>query len=237
MRDRFQWRYSRRRGGASELHADSASLLDWHADAPPLKRELRVLEAVRPAVVLASTQADSCVDAARAAAAGVELSRRRSGGGAVLVGPGEVLWVDVVVPRGDPLWCDDISLSGRWLGQAWQGALGDAGFAGARVHSAALIHSEWSRLACFAGLAPGEVTFDGRKVVGISQRRTRRGALFQCAMLLRWEPARLLGVMALGEATRAAGVAALESRAGGLGQQAAGPVLEALVTRLKDCPA
>jgi hypothetical protein len=43
--------------------------------------------------------------------------------------------------------------------------------------------------------------------------------------------------MALGEATRAAGVAALESRAGGLGQQAAGPVLEALVTRLKDCPA
>ena len=44
---------------------------------------------------------------------------------------------------------------------------------------------------CFAGLGPGEVTVDGRKVVGISQRRTRAWARFQCAALGRWDPAAL----------------------------------------------
>ena len=41
---------------------------------------------------------------------------------------------------------------------------------------------------CFAGLGPGEVTVDGRKVVGISQRRTRAAARFQCVVLERWDP-------------------------------------------------
>jgi lipoate-protein ligase A len=45
----------------------------------------------------------------------------------------------------------------------------------------------WSRSVCFAGLGPGEVTVGGRKVVGISQRRRRDGALFQCAALLAWD--------------------------------------------------
>ena len=36
---------------------------------------------------------------------------------------------------------------------------------------------------------------DGRKVVGISQRRTRAGALFQCAALTRWNPAHTLALV------------------------------------------
>ena len=59
---------------------------------------------------------------------------------------------------------------------------------------------------CFAGIGPGEVTVDGRKVVGLAQRRTRAGALFQCAALLRWDPkemARLAGL----DAEAAAGLA------------------------------
>ena len=39
---------------------------------------------------------------------GVAVVRRRSGGGAVLLDPGGVVWVDVVVPRHDPRWDDDV---------------------------------------------------------------------------------------------------------------------------------
>lgn len=35
---------------------------------------------------------------------------------------------------------------------------------------------------CFAGVGAGEVLLDGRKVVGISQRRARDGARFQCVV-------------------------------------------------------
>jgi hypothetical protein len=51
---------------------------------------------------------------------------------------------------------------------------------------------------CFAGLGPGEVTVDGRKAVGIAQRRTRAGSLFQCAVPLRWDGARLARALVLG---------------------------------------
>lgn len=193
-----------------------------------------MLQALRPAVVLASTQEETCVDAGRASRAGVDVARRRSGGGAVLVGPGEVLWVDVVLPRGDPLWREDVSRSGLWLGGAWAAALRDIGFSGADVHRGAMVTSAWSPLVCFAGLAPGEVTLEGRKVVGVSQRRTRRGALFQCAALLRWRPGRLLGLMSLGEARRAAGARDLEGAALGLGEESADPLLDALLRRLGD---
>jgi lipoate-protein ligase A len=46
------------------------------------------------------------------------------------------------------------------------------------VHEGALLPSRFSRLVCFAGLGPGEVTLDGKKVVGLSQRRDRAGAWF-----------------------------------------------------------
>jgi hypothetical protein len=36
-----------------------------------------------------------------------------------------------------------------------------------------------SDLICFAGLGPGEVTWKGRKLVGISQRRVKQGGRFQ----------------------------------------------------------
>jgi lipoate-protein ligase A len=39
------------------------------------------------------------------------------------------------------------------------------------------------------------VTVAGRKVVGISQRRTRRAARFQCAAALAWDPAALVALL------------------------------------------
>ncbi|MEY2454843.1 MAG: lipoate---protein ligase [Acidimicrobiaceae bacterium] len=115
---------------------------------------------------------------------GIEVVRRRSGGGAVYVEPGGTLWVDVVVPRGDDLWDDDVGRATYWLGAAWAAAIGER----AVVHRGAMVRTEWSDLVCFAGLGPGEVTVDDRKVVGISQRRTRDAARFQCVTYERWEP-------------------------------------------------
>ena len=114
----------------------------------------------------------------------------------MLVRPGEVVWVDVLLPAGDPLWEDDVGRSFHWLGTAWVDALASLNVTGA-MHTGALVCTPWCRQVCFAGIGSGEVTVDGRKVVGLSQRRTRAGALFHCAALLRWDPAeivRLLGI-------------------------------------------
>jgi lipoate-protein ligase A len=172
-------------------------------------RAVRVCEVTGPALVLGSTQADEDVDAAAAARAGLEVVRRRSGGGAVLVEPGHLVWVDVVLPAGDPLWEVDVGRAFWWLGRAWAGALAAVGVTGAVVHRGGVVASPWSRLVCFAGLGPGEVTLAGRKVVGMAQRRTRHAALFQCAVPLHWDPARLLAVLALDPAERAAAAAHL----------------------------
>ncbi len=130
------------------------------------------LEASAPALVLGSTQP-------AVAGGGVDVVRRRSGGGAVLVGDGACTWLDLVIPRTSPLWADDVGAAMHWVGTCWAAALGDLGVA-TTVHRGALRHSEWSRAVCFAGLGPGEVVdAEGRKVVGVAQRRTRAGARFQ----------------------------------------------------------
>jgi lipoate-protein ligase A len=160
------WRVVHRRGSAAELHA-----LDLPGPAP-VGRELWVLEATAPAVVLGSAQR-------RLAGGGEATPVRSSGGGAVLVDPDRCLWVDVVIGRDDPLWHDDVGRSGLWLGRCWQVALATFDVAG-DVHEGPADRDELARAACFAGVGPGEVVAAGRKLVGISQRRTRSGARFQC---------------------------------------------------------
>lgn len=158
----------------------------------PGARAVAFVDVARPEVVLGSTQQVAPEIEARP-----DVRRRRSGGGAVWLAPGHQVWVDVAVPRGDPLWDDDVGRAFLWLGDVWVAALAAAGVAGAVRHGGPLVRSRWSPMACFAGLGPGEVTAGGRKVVGISQRRTRHVAVFQCAALLEWDGpalARLLGV-------------------------------------------
>lgn len=154
-------------------------------------RRISVLEATHPAVVLGSTQSDDVIDHRAAAATGVDVVRRRSGGGAVWVAPDDPIWVDVVIPRGDRLWTDDVGHAFGPIGQAWSAALEALGVGGTVVHEGAMVRTDWSDLVCFSGTGPGEVLRGGRKIVGISQRRTRAGARFQCAIPRRWEPERL----------------------------------------------
>lgn len=170
------WTVERRDGGAGSLFSDSGTAAS---------RIVRVLAVDRPALVLGSTQVASV-------RGGVEVVRRRSGGGAVLLRPGETLWVDVVVPAGDPLWSDDVGRSFWWLGEVW------ASVVGGDVHRGPLVRSAWSPAVCFAGVGPGEVLdAAGRKVVGMASRRTRSGALFQCAVPLVWDPAAYVELLGL----------------------------------------
>jgi lipoate-protein ligase A len=183
------WQVGDRRGPAAELHGlvptGGARVAEWY-------------EVTGPALVLGSAQRDDVVDRAACAAAGVDVVRRRSGGGVVLLVPGESLWLDVVVPRGDPLWDDDVARAMWWLGDVWCEALAALGVTGAEVHRGALVHTPWSRLVCFDGIGSGEVIAGERKAVGISQRRTRDWLRLQSSVHLAWRPELLVSLLAPG---------------------------------------
>ncbi len=183
------WHIERARGSAAAFHA--RPLPD------PARRVVWVHEVDRPAVVLGSAQPASVVDEVAADRAGVEVVRRRSGGGAVWVAPGHVLWVDLIVARGDPLWDDDVGRASWWVGELWVEALTAIGVEGATAHRGAMVRTPWSSLVCFAGVGPGEVTVGpgGPKVVGISQRRTREAARFQCAAYQVFDPVPMLALL------------------------------------------
>lgn len=158
----------------------------------PARRAVWVFDVTALAIVLGSTQRPEVLRPDL----DLDVVRRRSGGGSVLLVPGDVLWIDVVVPRGDVLWHDDVGRAAHWLGESWAKALAALGVAGADVHRQGLVCGPWGSLVCFAGVGPGEVTIGGAKVVGISQRRTRAGARFQCAVHRHWDPAAAVAPLA-----------------------------------------
>ena len=169
------WRIQHVHGDAAAFHT---------ADAVP-SRSVTFVTVERPTLVLGSAQPDDAVDRHVADALGVEVVRRRSGGGAVLLLPDECVWADVVIPADDPLWDTDVARSMVWVGQWWRRALPTT----SSVHRGPLVSNEWSRQVCWAGVGTGEVLApDGAKLVGISQRRTRESARFQTMCHLRSRP-------------------------------------------------
>jgi lipoate---protein ligase len=183
---------------------------------PVGERSVVVYDVTRPTLVLGSSQKDDAVDWERVRDRGVDVVHRRSGGSAVLVEPGSALWVDITIPADDRWWDHDVGRAFHWLGAAWAEVLIGAGVL-ASWYDGAMQRTLWSPWVCFAGLGPGEVTVGGRKVVGLSQRRTREGALFQCCAALRWEPERLLDLLALEDADRARAAGEIANLATGLG--------------------
>jgi len=222
------WPVEHHRGSAADFHARTIP------DAPGTA--LWWFEVERPAVVLGSTQRDEVIDAAAARRTGVEVAKRRSGGGAVLLEPGGAIWIDVILPAGDARWEHDVGRSFAWLGEAWVRVLREMGLADAEVHAGPLLRRPWSDLVCFAGLGPGEVTVGDRKVVGISQRRTRAGARFQCALLQRWDPALLLEVLDLSTDDRAHAARDLADAGLGIGGVDPGHVVQLLRTSVAATP-
>ena len=209
---------------ACRLRCQEAAILvgEWPPAEERDRRTVAVCEVVgRRAVVLGSAQRDADLDRDAAERDGRAVTRRSSGGGAVLVGPGEQAWVEVWLPRDDPLWDDDVVRSSWWLGDAWLRALGALGIGGLGVHRGRAERGAWSESVCFAGIGPGEVTVGEQKLVGISQRRTRQGARFQSMALVRWEPAALAGLLAPAVVAATGDPAELETAAVGLADVAA----------------
>jgi lipoate-protein ligase A len=193
------------------------------------RRVAVVREVAHATLVLGSTQPADLVspDALREGA--VELVRRRGGGGAVYLEPGRQLWVDAWVPRDDPLWEHDVSVAAEWVGRWWMEALAVAGVGapgGFSLHAGRSVPGALGDLVCFAGRGPGEVFSDDRKVVGLSQWRSREGALFSSCAYLQWEAQPLLHLLSFDDVTRselagrlrgvAIGIGAWSPPAGGL---------------------
>ena len=176
-----QWLVRDSAGDAGEFHL---------ADAQPIRSA--TFHAVSVAtLVLGSAQRDADVNDRVARALGIAIVKRRSGGGAVLLVPGEFVWLDLVIPASDALWVDDIGQSMMWVGQLWQRALAELGVMG-DVNTATGGDVHWAKQVCFAGIGSGEVVAAqagiARKVVGISQRRTRAALRFQSMCHLHWRP-------------------------------------------------
>jgi lipoate-protein ligase A len=215
----------------------SPSLFDVEQFRTETRRIAVVREVKGPTLVLGSTQPTELVDAAGMRERTVDLERRRGGGGAVYLGPGEQLWLDAWIPRDDPLWVVDVSAAAEWVGAWWTDALAEAGQHGFEVHRGRSVPGESGDLVCFAGRGPGEVFQGDRKVVGLSQWRAREGALFSSCAYLHWDPAPLLALVDVGEDARtdlarrltlvAAGLADLEPPTGDLA-----PVRAALLRSL-----
>lgn len=176
------WAVHERTGTAAELH-----LADL-----PAGRGVWVMTVTVPAVVLGSTQPSTDVDRTAAERLGLDVAVRRSGGGLVWLDPTATTWVDVTIPAGDRLWEDDVPRSMTWLGGVFACVFGAE--PGVRVVDTAYDAGEHGRSLCFAGTAPGEVLANSGKLVGISQRRGRMGARFQCVIHHRWSPDRFAGV-------------------------------------------
>lgn len=175
------------------------------------------------ALVLGRSAGDPAADLDAAARLGIDVVRRRSGGGPV-VWDGNLLGLDVWLPRGHRLAPDDVVESYRWLGEALAAGLSEigaqtrvlgidearAGRAGDTPADAA------AERACFGGLSPYEVVVDARKLVGLAQVRRPTGTLLQAGIVLRFD-ARLLAELLVRDGADADAVAeALGRRVVGL---------------------
>jgi lipoate---protein ligase len=162
--------------------SDSAAAFHARLVPEPARPELWWHDVDAPALVLGSSQDATVVDTEACDRAGVAVVRRRSGGGAVLLVPGKVTWLDVIVPNGGDGWSDDVHQPMRWLGRHLGAVVGSLVGSNqqVRVHDGPMVTTTWSSQVCFDGIGVGEVLLDGRKLVGISQRRTRGAARLQC---------------------------------------------------------
>jgi lipoate-protein ligase A len=158
---------------------------------PVSQPALRVWAYRAPAVVLGCSGRSTAAMSERAAAAGVDLCIRPTGGGAVLAGPW-LLGTSVVLPPQHPLVVASIPQSFRWFGLAHAAWLQTMGIAAAAVPTPAAQRRSELPWACFAGLSHWEVEAGGSKIVGLAQARRRHGVLLSSAILIAPPPWELL---------------------------------------------
>lgn len=196
------------RGDSARLLARCTELLNQTgADG---RARLRWYVPTDAAVVLGRGQRDA------ADVPGHERLQRPSGGGAVLMDD-DLLSLDIVLPPDHP-WLADPDLAAVFdpVGDAWAAALTDLGVPDVAIHRGAATASRLGPAdrrplaeVCYASLGRGEVTSGGRKIVGLSQRRRKQGALIQCGMLHVWKPGPLIAALGVEVASAAIEAAAI----------------------------
>ncbi len=184
----LHWTVHHSRGSAAAFHERDLIPI---GDVDPAEGMVHVHHSTRRALVFGSAQQpELLIDVEAAMASGWDVCRRRSGGGLVVVVPDAQVWIDLVIPAAHPLWSDDVNRAFDWVGAAWLDAIEALGLTSVDRHVGGLQDRDAGRVLCFAGLGPGEVeTVDradrrARKLVGLSQRRTRHGARFQTMLAL-----------------------------------------------------
>ena len=175
------------RGSAAEFHGREVE--------EPAGRAVWWLTAARPALVLGSSQRPDVVDERALArpgssSSGVTAAAGRSCSCRVRC-PGWT-WS---LPAGDPLWDADVGRAADWLGAV----VGAGGGVVRRPRRRGPSGSDGPHAVVEPRLlrrtGPGRGAGGGRKLVGISQRRTRGWARFQCAVYRRWDPAALVALL------------------------------------------
>ena len=159
-------------GTVAELHA-----ADPFRDGESVNPAVWWCRPTDDAIVLGSRQREDIIDVDACERAGLSVVRRRSGGGAVIMHHDSMLWVDLVLPVG--MAPDDVRGSMVWMGERWRDVLVRLTGENLTVHRGGMQTSAWSDLVCFSGVGPGEVLEGPDKLVGLSQRRTRRGLRIQ----------------------------------------------------------
>ena len=182
------WTVRQYQGKVAELHG--------LAPDPEVGRQVWLLLPTDTALVLGSTQTQAVAKKLDDETNPVAVQRRRSGGAAVLLSPTNSLWVDVVISQGDSLWNDDVHKAPMWLGHAWARALGLLGIVEVDVCDS-YDPGRWGDLVCFASRGPGEVLVGNAKAVGISQRRSRLAARFQCLIYSHWSTDEVIASLAV----------------------------------------
>ena len=110
----------------------------------------------------------------------------------MLVAPEDMLWVDIFVPKESKFWIADIAKASIWIGRIWDDALKRLDVE-CFLFDENFSRTEASDLICFIGRAPGELFIGNRKILGISQRRSKFGTRFQCALIINWKPEHMIG--------------------------------------------
>ena len=175
-----------------KVHTEEVSATQHHGKDLPSERSIWDVHLTQTAIVLGSRQHESLLNVELCMRDSIEIVKRRSGGGIVFLEPNKHVWLDVVISRDDELWNDDVAKASWWLGEVWINTLNELGLENLSVHHEPLQSDAWGDLLCFAGIGPGEVVLNNSdgvsKVVGISQRRTRDSARFQCTLYMEWNP-------------------------------------------------